>query len=91
MSDRFDRELRDVENLLAERLSIIEEGKGHWAECIQAIEQFGRQCHSEGKREGRKEAFEEAADYCLVAKVNRVRMKKYLDAKAKAQEKENGA
>ncbi len=33
--------IEEVERLLADRLSIIEEGKGHWAECIKAIEAYG--------------------------------------------------
>jgi hypothetical protein len=48
-------DINEVESLLADKLSIIHEGKGHWAECIQAIEKYGN--------ERAAEAFEEAAKH----------------------------
>ena len=46
--------LIEVESLLADKLSIIKEGQGDWALCIQAIEAYGN--------ERQAQAFEEAAE-----------------------------
>ena len=35
-------DIEEVESILAEKLSIIHEGRGDWAACIQAIERFGK-------------------------------------------------
>jgi len=35
--------LIEVESLLADKLSIIKEGQGDWAMCIQAIEDYGNE------------------------------------------------
>ncbi len=47
-------DIDELENFLAERLEMIESGKGHWARCIQAIEKYGD--------ERAAEAYEDAAE-----------------------------